>query len=97
MIIRTERMDCTVITKGLKDGSFRGKVKLVEHRNTYNGPEFDINGVRYYVERMTVEYETHVNNHVCGVVLKEADGGKSIDRFNLDIDYRTRKMTLEEI
>lgn len=97
MIIKGYTMDCTVITKGLKEGSFRGKVKLVEHRNKYNAPEFDIDGVRYYVERMSVEYETHVNHHVSAVILKEVDGGKSIERFNLDIHYPTGTMRLEEI
>ena len=97
MIVRTDRMNCTVITKGLKDGSFRGSVKLVEHRNTYNGPEFDIDGVRYYVESMELEYITHTYNYITAVVLKENAGGKSIDRFNLDIDYRRGKMRLEEI
>lgn len=97
MIIKAHLMDCTIITKGLKDGSFRAVVKLLEHRNKYNAPEFDIDGVRYYVERMSVEYETHVNHHVCAVILKEVDGGKSIERFNLDIDYPTGTMRLEEI
>ena len=97
MIIKEDVLDCEVITKGLKSGSFRGSEKLVERRNKHNAPEFDFNGATFYVESMVVEYKTHEYHVMRAIILKEPKGGKSIDRFNLEVDYNANTMKLEEI
>ncbi|AHB79784.1 hypothetical protein CF83_gp33 [Enterococcus phage IME_EF3] len=97
MIIKEDVLDCKVITKGLKSGSFRGSEKLVERRNEYNAPEFDFNGATFYVENMEVEYKTNDCHVMRAIIMKEAKGGQSIDRFNLEVDYNANTMTLEEI
>lgn len=97
MIIKEDVLDCKVITKGLKSGSFRGSEKLVERRNKYNAPEFDFNGATFYVENMGVEYKTNDCHVMRAIIIKEAKGGQSIDRFNLEVDYNANTMTLEEI
>lgn len=97
MIIKEDVLDCKVITKGLKSGSFRGSEKLVERRNKYNAPEFYFDGDTYYTENMEVEYKTNEYHVMRAIIIKEAKGGQSIERFNLEVDYNANTMTLEEI
>ena len=98
MIIKEDVLDCKVITKGLKSGSFRGSEKLVERRNEYNAPEFDFDGVTFYVESMEVEYKTN-EFHVMRAILvtMEGSGKYAGGRFNLEVDYNAKTMILEEI
>lgn len=97
MIIKEDVLECKVITKGLKIGSFRGSEKLVERRNKHNAPEFDFNGDTYYTESMEVEYKTHEYHVMRAIIVKEAKGGQLIERYNLEVDYNANTMTLEEI
>lgn len=98
MIIKEDVLDCKVITKGLKSGSFRGSEKLVERRNKHNAPEFDFDGDTFYVENMEVEYKTN-DYHVMRAVLvtMEGSGRYAGGRFNLEVDYNANTMTLEEL
>ena len=98
MIIKEDVLDCKVITKGLKSGSFRGSEKLVERRNKHNAPEFDFDGATFYVESMVVEYKTN-EFHIMRASLVTMEGGEKYagGRFHLDVDYNANTMTLEEI
>lgn len=98
MIIKEDLLDCKVITKGLKSGSFRGSEKLVERRNKYNAPEFDFEGVTFYVEKMEVEYKTN-EYHVMRAVILTMQGSGKYDggTFNLEVDYNAKTMKLEEL
>lgn len=96
MIIKEDVLRCTYFSKDLKEGSITFK-KLVERRNKHNAPEFDFDGVTFYVESMEVEYETNEFHVMRAIIVKEAKGGQSIERFNLEVDYNANTMTLEEI
>ena len=96
MIIKEDELRCTYFSKDLKEGSITFK-KLVERRNKHNAPEFDFEGVTYYVETMEVEYKTHEYHVMRAIIVKEPKCGQSIDRFNLEVDYNANTMTLEEI
>lgn len=96
MIIKEDVLHCTYFSKNLKEVSITFK-KLVERRNEYNAPEFDFNGATFYVENMEVEYKTNDCHVMRAIIMKEAKGGQSIDRFNLEVDYNANTMTLEEI
>ncbi|MGV2809937.1 hypothetical protein [Enterococcus faecalis] len=96
MIIKEDVLRCTYFSKNLKEVSITFK-KLVERRNEYNAPEFDFNGATFYVENMEVEYKTNDYHVMRAIIIKEAKGGQSIDRFNLEVDYNANTMTLEEI
>ena len=97
MIIKEDVLDCTLIKKELKSGIFRGSGKLVEHRNAHNAPYFEFEGTAFYVESMEVEYKTNEYHIMRAIIVKEAKGGQSIERFNLEVDYNANTMTLEEI
>ena len=96
MIIKEDVLRCTYFSKNLKEASITFK-KLVERRNKHNAPEFDFNGATFYVENMEVEYKTNDCHVMRAIIMKEAKGGQSIDRFNLEVDYNENTMTLEEI
>lgn len=96
MIIKEDYLRCTYFSKSLKEASITFK-KLVERRNKHNAPEFDFNGATFYVENMEVEYKTNDCHVMRAIIIKEAKGGQSIDRFNLEVDYNANTMTLEEI
>lgn len=96
MIIKEDVLRCTYFSKNLKEASITFK-KLVERRNKHNAPEFDFNGATFYVENMEVEYKTNDCHVMRAIIMKEAKGGQSIDRFNLEVDYNANTMTLEEI
>ena len=96
MIIKEDVLRCTYFSKNLKEGSITFK-KLVERRNKHNAPEFDFDGDTYYTENMEVGYKTHEYHVMRAVIMKEAKGGQSIDRFNLEVDYNGNTMRLEEI
>ena len=97
MIIKEDVLDCTLIKKELKSGIFRGSGKLVEHRIAHNAPYFEFEGTAFYVESMEVEYKTNEYHIMRAIIVKEAKGGQSIERFNLEVDYNANTMTLEEI
>lgn len=98
MIIKEDVLDCKVITKGLKSGSFRGSGKLVEHRNAHNAPYFEFEGTAFYVESMAVEYKTNEFHIMRAALLTMQGSGKYAGgRFHLDVDYNANTMTLEEI
>ncbi|ALO80895.1 hypothetical protein AVT93_gp27 [Enterococcus phage vB_EfaS_IME196] len=46
---------------------------------------------------MEVEYETNEFHDMMAIIVKEAKGGQSIERFNLEVDYNANTMTLEEM
>lgn len=96
MIIKEDVLRCTYFSKNLKEASITFK-KLVERRNKHNAPEFDFNGATFYVENMEVEYKTNDCHVMRAIIMKEAKGGQSIDRFNLEVDYKANTMKLEEI
>lgn len=96
MIIKEDVLRCTYFSKNLKEAGITFK-KLVERRNKHNAPEFDFNGATFYVENMEVEYKTNDCHVMRAIIMKEAKGGQSIDRFNLEVDYNANTMTLEEI
>lgn len=97
MIIKEDLLRCTYFSKDLKEGSITFK-KLVERRNKHNAPEFDFDGVRFYVESMEVEYETN-EFHVMRAVLVTMGGSEKYGGgiFHLDVDYNANTMILEEI
>lgn len=99
MIIKEDVFTCSEV---VYDGRLVSAVnishkKVVERRNKHNAPEFDIEGVTYYVETMDVEYKTHEYHVMRAIIVKEAKDGQSIERFNLEVDYNANTMTLEEI
>lgn len=98
MIIKEDVLDCTLIKKELKSGIFRGRGKLVEHRNAHNAPYFEFEGTAFYVEIMEVEYKTH-DYHIMRAELTTMHGsGKYAGgRFHLDVDYNANTMRLEEL
>lgn len=97
MIIKEDLLRCTYFSKDLKEGSITFK-KLVERRNKHNAPEFDFDGVTFYVESMEVEYETNEFHVMRAVLITMQGSGKYAGgRFLLDVDYNANTMTLEEI
>lgn len=97
MIIKEDLLRCTYFSKDLKEGSITFK-KLVERRNKHNAPEFDFDGVTFYVESMEVEYKTN-EYHIMRAILvtMEGSGKYAGGRFNLEVDYNAKTMILEEI
>lgn len=97
MIIKEDELRCTYFPKDLKEGSITFK-KLVERRNKHNTPEFDFDGVTFYVESMEVEYKTN-EYHIMRAILvtMEGSGKYAGGRFNLEVDYNAKTMILEEI
>lgn len=97
MIIKEDLLRCTYFSKDLKEGSITFK-KLVERRNKHNAPEFNFDCTRFYVESMEVEYKTN-DYHIMRAILVTMEGTTKYagGRFNLEVDYNTNTMLLEEI
>lgn len=97
MMIKEDYLRCTYFSKSLTKGNIIFGT-LIERRNKHNAPEFDFDGATFYVENMEVEYKTN-DCHVMRAVLltMEGSGRYAGGRFNLEVDYSTKTMTLEEI